>query len=235
MKTNAPVLVALSPHADDACFSLASVLSSSPVRGELWTVFTESVFAPALGEPGRSTQTRVITRIREREDREFASHLGFKYRGLGFEEPALRSLRPFGGRDASIEKRLTETLGSKLNDLLAGSCTPSLLLLVPLGVGAHIDHLATRAAAVSWWRSSSSELLFYCEIPYMNCAEDVLCAISDLKRETGIEVQLSLRHRLDTAAAERKLALCRIYRSQRSLFTRQHARYPELLLAPCRD
>jgi LmbE family N-acetylglucosaminyl deacetylase len=159
----AGVLV-LSPHADDAALSLGGCLLlgrfGAPVT--LATVFGRSNHV--LGRFERDWEA--VTRRRRGEDEAFAAALALGLRYLDLPEVALRPEACFG----VFARRAGEALGAP--DALAPALRALLdeiaprLVLAPLGLGRHRDHLLLQRAARELLAGSPAALAYYEDMPY---------------------------------------------------------------------
>jgi LmbE family N-acetylglucosaminyl deacetylase len=164
----APAVVVLSPHCDDAAFSLAGVLKHALGLGKRTTIitcFSCSSYAPKLifRSPTR------VTQIRKREDTGFGTwlHPSCELIWLDWEDAALRddrrridvcSARPLSGSDLDLTAKLAE--------VLRGLVDPTSVILLPFGVGSHVDHRIVREAGLSLAAEGCSSLFFYEDLPY---------------------------------------------------------------------
>ena len=159
-----PVIV-LSPHFDDACFSLGGFLKTLG-HGILINLFTHGryVVQPRLA---RADLTQDAVRyVRDKEDRAFASACGLVRRDLECEEPALRRRRPSEMAGLADDVRqIEDRLLALLFALAAESGTPS-KLFVPLGIGRHVNH---RAATETILRNLARLQPFFESISMKSC------------------------------------------------------------------
>jgi LmbE family N-acetylglucosaminyl deacetylase len=145
------VILAISPHLDDAVFSIGGQLAQAAAAGEqvvLATVFTGSVLAPtgsALAcqlDKGLGSEVDYMA-LRRREDQlaaerlglEWPLHLGLReapHRGYDSAEALFSGLRI----DDAAPTAFAEALGRLLEHMAPDR------VLCPLGIGAHVDHLA---------------------------------------------------------------------------------------------
>jgi LmbE family N-acetylglucosaminyl deacetylase len=209
------VILAISPHLDDAVFSIGGLLAQTAAAGEqvvLATVFTRSVLAPtgfALAcqlDKGLGSEVDYMA-LRRREDQLAAERLGLEsplhlglpeapHRGYDSAEELFAALRA----DDSAPMAVAEALGRLLEQMAPDR------VLCPLGIGAHVDHLVVVEAlerldvATERWR----------DVPY------VLCLDADPRRGPGaLPTNLSeLPVSLSEAELERKLDACAAYATQ---------------------
>src|SRR6266699_3955722 len=131
----------ISPHRDDAAFSLGLTIGACvdlgiPVR--VVNCFTVSAYAPFHS----ATSVEEITELRASEDRLFRSVTGLSDQGsdLGYAEAPIRL--PFRTWHVCNSRRLTAADLSDIHklseDLRAAHATGALLL--PLAIGNPIDH-----------------------------------------------------------------------------------------------
>lgn len=161
-----PIIV-LSPHFDDACFSLGGFLKAIG-HGTLINVFTCGRYlAKSKQEP--LSQTDVFA-LRDAEDETFARECGLRRIDLSCKEPILRDRRV---SDLSyIRDDLEQIEGPVLSTLtrLAAEFHPKEkgTLFAPLGVGNHCNHRALNALIINNFATISQkfEIMFYEELPY---------------------------------------------------------------------
>jgi LmbE family N-acetylglucosaminyl deacetylase len=198
----------VSPHRDDAALSLGSLLrrlGRRHVRFRILNCFTVSDFAPY--HSGLTTEQ--VTRLRRREDRCFGRLLGrsVSWRSLhGVDAPLRR------GADVDIFRAPFDVTESNALARRIEAAAGADLLLVPLAIGRHIDHLVARRAAGSL--RSTHAIAFFEDIPYAGTTAetDIRQTIDDAAAETKrILKPLTIASR--NAVAE-KDAIARIYRSQ---------------------
>lgn len=155
------VIHVLSPHIDDAIYSLGGWLARSIRPIIIHNVFSETRFtAGGLRDDAGA--------IRRREEDEALATLAPLvaiercYHGL----PDL-SARPSDGCITQLEHDVAEVV-------LAIMCNASDGYLVPMGVGAHPDHLLVASAA------KKLSAIRYCEIPYMMWEESAVTAATNV-------------------------------------------------------
>ena len=162
----APRLTVLAPHADDAALSLGASLQRLAQAGVALTVVTchtRSAWAP---HHPRAREAEAVTRVRRREDARYAQLLGARLIELGLDEAALRRpgllvQRPTDGADRAHGRALARALACALADERSDG---GALMLVPLGIGEHVDHALTRTAGLE--RARRRPLAFYEDLPY---------------------------------------------------------------------
>ncbi len=207
-------ITVLSPHLDDAAFSLYLWLarwSSASLQLRVVNFFTVSSYAPRTP----STSPNVISDIRKREDRQALSLIST---GIGVECLDLLDapLRLGIGVDrvcnpdaARLQDGLdADALGGELRKYFAQG-----LVLAPLGLGNHIDHLAVREAAIS--ASAYRKLGFYEDLPYAawTPVRALHNRISETEQRTGLRLRPCVI-RSDHAAISRKGRVIGKYQSQ---------------------
>ncbi|WP_188114154.1 PIG-L deacetylase family protein [Streptomyces apricus] len=163
----APTAVAVSPHLDDAVFSAGGILALLVRAG--WRVQVVTCFTASVDDPGPFALSTQLDKglaadvdymaLRRAED-----HAA--QRALGTLPPVHLPLpeAPHRGYASAPElftpPRPDDPVGTELWQLLAPHLAPADLVLAPLGIGDHVDHLLTaRAVAattsyaqVGWWR-----------------------------------------------------------------------------------
>lgn len=201
----------LSPHYDDAAFSLGAFIAAHP-GGMLVNLFNRQAYVAARGTyvPVTPELIAEVSGLRDAEDQSFAAKYGMTRFLLGAEEPMLR------GREAFDLAGLGEDLGqirmplaALLDKLGPGSPTR---IFCPVGIGGHVNHVATRDAALDWFGSGreGATLWFYEDLPYAARPRARLQGLVALHRAVGGR---KLR-RHSWRAGRDKLADVAIYASQ---------------------
>lgn len=195
-------LTILSPHQDDAAFSLGLSLlrwSSLPVITRVVNVFTVSNYAPNAGSDDRST----ITSLRRREDRRALRlvHGGIKIESLNLLDAPIR-LGINADSVCLMEARPTEveSLAIRIRKYFRKG-----LVLAPLGLGNHVDHLTLRAAAIT--NSPGDALAFYEDLPYAKWAPAMAIdqRVSDSQHQTGVPLKPAIIRTGDSIARKRRV------------------------------
>ena len=159
-------IVILSPHRDDAAFSAGALLGIAAGTGlsvTILNVFTTSSYAP-FGDHHPSIEA--VTKIRLAEDRAVLAHLAptISLHDLGLLDAPLR----LEIRDDQVvsgllsPERLAEQVArtrAALPDL-----STAVIVLVPLALGAHIDHVIARDAGIG--AVPCDRIGFYQDLPY---------------------------------------------------------------------
>lgn len=174
-------LVVLSPHLDDACFSIGCLLSSLG-QGNLINVFSRSLYAPGLHLPELTEQQ--VHAVRSEEDAAFADRVGLKRTQLGGSEPNFWGRRPndLSGLSHDVEC-MEEVLVQGLERYALNGKRP--LLLVPLATGHHVNHHAVYQIV----RKHANELGrafrlgFYEDLPYAHVPATRYFAIRRFKAD----------------------------------------------------
>ncbi len=205
-------LTVLSPHQDDAGLSVAMTIAASARGGcrvRIVNCFTVSDYAPHVEARGAAE----VGAVRRGEDRDFAARVGgAEVIDLGMEDAPIRlgcevgvvrRLR-VGGRERETAGRIAEAIGSEDG-----------LVLAPLGIGGHIDHLVAREAGIRLARAGRA-VAFYEDLPYAAEAREccILRAADGVSARVGVRLAGALMR--DPAAAARKRFAIEAYRSQLS-------------------
>lgn len=200
-------ILAVSPHLDDAAFSaggLLAALGAAGARVAVATVFTRSVPDPVgvalTGQPDRELAASIDhLALRRAEDLAAMRHLGVHdVHHLDLPEAPHRGYVSTPDLFAGVHQ--DDGVGLRVQDLLTPLVAAADVVLGPLALGGHADHVivrdAVRAVAgdrVAWWRDA----------PYA------------LKLETGLggrQVPWSAADVTDVLPT--KLAACASYSSQ---------------------
>jgi LmbE family N-acetylglucosaminyl deacetylase len=171
-------IIYLSPHLDDAVLSCGAFIweqvHSEKKTVEIWTVFAAdpsqvelSAFASELHM--RWQTGREGPALRRSEDEKACARLGSKAIHLPFPDCIYRSLPDGSGPRISTNGDLFSfdlqkdlPLVREVTHYLAGNLPMDCDLIVPLGVGSHIDHQIVRMAA----EALNRRLLYHADFPY---------------------------------------------------------------------
>jgi LmbE family N-acetylglucosaminyl deacetylase len=223
--------VVLSPHLDDAVLSCGGLIAAmrNQVKVEIWSLFSGAPFrgpySPVAqwlhGVSGGSTGSRLAWR-RRREDRAACRVLGARCRHFMWKDAVYRK-----AADSSFmyDQSQQETwhieddhLAAAMTDTLLRNLTDSDVLLVPLGLGRHVDHLIVRHAAE---QARHSPLLYYPDLPYLQRYPHELGPLaSNLK---GLSYVLSAEHIRAWVAA------VQLYSTQMAMLEEAAGPIPELI------
>lgn len=163
-----PGVVVLSPHCDDAAFSLAGLLNYCRDRDKptsVINVFSYSSYAPRLLF---KTSVRV-TRIRKQEDAAFATLLKDSCRMVWLDQPDAALRKDYRHRDVCTPCPLSISdlrLVVEVADYLRTQLSRDHAVMIPLGLGFHVDHQIVREAGLSLVAEGFSSLYLYEDLPY---------------------------------------------------------------------
>ena len=213
-------VVVISPHLDDAVFSIAGFISAVRNRTEVITLFTE-------GQPNHSSDWTRMTGFsdseaehaaRRQEDALAMSRLKCRSQHLGLREgEAIESVTP---RVAETIERIRQAgLAHTLVLLPAGAGGPPprswlrrlafRIMRRPIGTMPHGEHLSTRNLFWQALAGTEARIGFYAELPYAWSQRD-LHLQHNLRLTLGCETELvALR-----PDVEEKRQLAELYRSQ---------------------
>lgn len=166
----------LSPHLDDAVISCGGLICAlgSECDVEVWTLFASAPWAGPYSEVARwlhsvsggSTGIRLAWR-RRREDRAATRKVGAGLRHWKWKDAAYRT----GSNGGFLYKDVLSPTWNPLDEKLIQEISARLrselrdtdILVVPLGVGNHVDHLIVRRAAET---ALHSRIIYYPDLPY---------------------------------------------------------------------
>lgn len=206
-------ITVLSPHRDDATFSLGlalSLWSAASVKLRVLNFFTQSTYAPHSS----AETAEEISALREEEDKNAIAsiHPQIEVCSLGLLDAPLRLriplsqiMQPESAKQISLEE--FQELSRKIKEYCAGS-----LLIAPLGLGNHVDHLAVHYAAIQSCRPE--HLAFYEDLPYATWTspEDLQSRIEFAGDKTGVPLEPFIVQMPDAVTRKRQIAS--FYRSQ---------------------
>ena len=219
----------LSPHLDDVVYSCGGWIWEQTQLGqevEIWTICAGDVPPGSLSELARSLHQswqlfENVVQIRREEDQKacdcigaIPKHLPFPdciYRKDSRGEPYYQSGADiFAGLDAG-EADLIDQITAALADLLPQEAD----LIVPLGIGNHVDHELTRKAATRLDR----KLRYYADYPYAreHDGQEILRIMENSLEWTGEIFDIS------EPGLERWWRGARVYASQLSTFWKDEA------------
>ena len=206
-------LTVLSPHRDDALFSLALALSrwskfSSPIT--VLNFFTVSSYAPL----STASSISAVSTLRRSEDRRALYRIDprIKAISLGFLDAPLRMNISVGSITA-LENEQLRPAGETRD--LARSMQPYFrccLVLAPLALANHIDHRAVYSAALTV--QAGQRLGFYEDLPYATwvSGDELATRLAETERATGVPLKpLVIQGKGGVAKKRRDI---RVYRSQ---------------------
>lgn len=206
-------LTVLSPHRDDAAFSLMVALSRWSEMGlsiRVLNFFTISSYAPQ----SIASSICEISSVRDREDRRALRSIGprIETETLGLLDAPIR-LNINAASISAPENANLQPAGEI--DFLARQMqaySAFRLTIAPLALGNHIDHRAVHSAAVK--AHNGQRLAFYEDLPYASwtCEEQLRTRVAETEDCTKVALKPIVVHR--NASASKKLRVVSIYKSQ---------------------
>ena len=158
-------VIVLSPHSDDVAFSISGLIMKilMPYPLHVVTVFSISACtASDLGHP-----VHKITDMRKREDecffRSISSNIKISHMDL-LDAPLrldIKEDRVFSASPGVSGFKETMKIYHHINTI----CRPNNLVIAPLAIGAHIDHLIVRNTALKL-SDDGYPVIFYEDLPY---------------------------------------------------------------------
>jgi LmbE family N-acetylglucosaminyl deacetylase len=194
--------VVVSPHPDDAVWSVGGRIARWVAAGEQVTVVT--VFDGAGAVLPGAWRSVAEPYARRAEDIRALSHLGARRVSVGLPDAALRAedgvpryasrLQLFG-RPHEADRVLTSTLAGVLREL----CGPGVLLHSPLAAGRHVDHVLVRRA-VGLLAGATRSVRYYEDFPYRLRAADH-AGLTVRYEPVDLSTWLAAAHRYPTQVA----------------------------------
>jgi LmbE family N-acetylglucosaminyl deacetylase len=203
-----PKVLVLSPHPDDAAYSIGGLIQQSTFTFQihLLTVFGRSNY---LRKSKFERDWHLVTRVRKREDFAFAARIGAELTYLNSPEVSLRvgsSLDQIFIHNGNTAISVPRELKSKVRKVV--DLVKPIAFFCPLGFGGHRDHLITRKLAATEAASRNIPLFYYEDLPYVGASteREVLKFVNSVAQD--------LRARLAPINIESKLNNLTLYRSQ---------------------
>ena len=219
-------ILVLSPHRDDAAFSLGLAIDTWLAAGhkvQVLNFFTQSLYAPYSDAESLHRNDRVsfVSAVRRREDIAWNKMLRdrLEFHDLDLHDAPLR-LNCDLGELPTLEIRAGDRALARAAGAVAKltrNATPeTTAVLAPLCVGAHIDHRIVRQAAIDTLATSALPFAFYEDLPYAAREEEAgrhASHAADLN--IHLEPTFAAPPLSDPAAAvQRKMRMAECYDSQ---------------------
>jgi len=215
-------ILVLSPHRDDAAFSIGCAIESWVRAGQEVTminIFTESAYSPNSTVP---CTVESVGLVRAQEDRTFASALAGPIRILDLNrlDAPLRNPSRYSSTIRCVGELPNEDESEALN--LAGQLSQELaslstetFLLVPLALGNHVDHRVVHASA-KLFASKVACFGFYEDLPYAGelSENELRDHIVSVERTWGIILRPHMLGSGGNDEIEHKRRIAQVYESQ---------------------
>ena len=169
-------IVVLSPHRDDAAFSLGlSIESWLAARQTVHVLncFTQSNYAPYSDAESLHPNDRAsfASAVRKREDAAWAKLFGggLKLSDLDLLDAPLRLIcgvdEAFTSEIRAGDRAVARVAGA-IAKVVRTTAAGELAIALPLGIGGHIDHRVTRQAGLETLSRLAVPVAFYEDLPY---------------------------------------------------------------------
>ncbi len=165
-------ILILSPHRDDAAFSLAISINhwlSVGHRVTILNAFTRSLYAPYSDAESLHENDRLsyVSAMRKKEDAQFLKQIpGALMVDLNIKDAPIR-LHCDSSIVCDMDVNVADTCIPKIRKAVAAvrdKHSGTMALVLPLGLGHHVDHRTARDAALPL--STTVPCAFYEELPY---------------------------------------------------------------------
>ena len=221
----------VSPHLDDAVFSVGGVMAALAEEGHVLhviTCFTQSVLAPtgfALAcqlDKGLSAEVDYME-LRRAEDAQACQLLGAQPYWLDFSEAPHRGYESASAlfADILVEDTIQTALREQLQQTIA-SVSPD-LILSPIGIGNHVDHQQVKQVVkILEQHFPAIPFLYWYDEPYLSRHPSAYPDQVEIKHSAGWEI-LALQAARSNATVisidiapywDRKIVACAAYASQ---------------------
>jgi LmbE family N-acetylglucosaminyl deacetylase len=172
----------LSPHRDDAAFSLGLAIEAWLAAGhkvQVLNLFTQSQYAPFsdVASLHANDRTSFVTAVRRKEDVAWNKLLknGLQFHDLDLLDAPLRlncGLDELATVEIRAGDRAVARVAGAIGKVTRGGAPETTAVVAPLAVGGHIDHRVTRQAAVEVLGALALPVGFYEDLPYSARAEE---------------------------------------------------------------
>ncbi len=166
-------IVVVSPHRDDAALSLGLSVEDWLTAGhtvQILNCFTQSAYAPYSDAESLHPNDRMsfVSATRRREDIAWNKMLGNRLRitDLDLLDAPLR-LACNVDDVLTLELRPGDRAVARVAGAIAKLARAGHAIVLPLGIGAHIDHRVTRQAGVNALLEQPFAVAFYEDLPYV--------------------------------------------------------------------
>jgi LmbE family N-acetylglucosaminyl deacetylase len=206
-------IVVVSPHRDDAAFSLSLAIGAWLERGhavEVVNCFTRSEYAPFsdMGSVHANDRMTYVTAVRAKEDESWRKQFGAGAKRLSLKDLNVKDgpLRMHCALEelTSVAVNPVDKAMGKIQKALEGAGA----VVLPLALGGHVDHRTAQKAAVV--AGSAVPCAFYEDLPYAlelgaeaiaQAAQDSGAALAPVFASEVQEVDAAIKRK-------RRLALC---------------------------
>ena len=193
-------LVILSPHLDDAIFSLAGFMKSLENK----RIFIINIFSRSSFLQGRQTTLLQGTITRKHEDQmALAQFKNVRKQDLDFIDAVDRGIPFEEVFNFSLEAIKSDPLLIKARQTINANLPEEAYVFAPAGFGNHYDHVLVREAA------SHRADAYYADLPYA-CRQNE--KMPDALKFLNKRRQLT--HKVDQAIIDEHLRICQIYKTQ---------------------
>jgi len=207
--------ILLSPHSDDACFSLG-VFAKKSQKVCVINVFTISGYLPGMHGLNQADAISRVTSIRKSEDLAFSKAASLQVKSLDLLDAPLRGLEPFKSKPSIRELEYIDDALSSVLVKIWNEFGQNTMLLAPAGIGGHVDHVTIRDWMIKHMNNLSSKYVlgFYEDLHYASDSEKRSSGIEELMNHLPKAYRLSrIRIPFDDDESV-KLKLLEIYNSQ---------------------
>jgi LmbE family N-acetylglucosaminyl deacetylase len=195
------MITIVSPHLDDAAFSLGALILNSPERIKVINVFTRSCYTLLESDKNKVFE---ITKLRRGEDEAALTLLCERVDYLNFPDASIRenyvSESDYLSADLDPEK---DPIYAQVSDAIRKNFSenPYAIYYFPLGLGDNIDHVILRAVGESLNEESPNQIRFYEDWGYECLArEDFEFCDENLELETVVDCEAILEQKLELSS-----------------------------------
>ena len=209
-------IVVVSPHRDDAAFSLGLAIGTwleAGHRVDVVTCFTRSAYAPHAEFELIHSNDRMarVTALRLREDESWQKMYGgsrLRLTDLNLKDAPLR-LHVRVDQVCGLPVKLDDKALMKVPKAVAVLAPDAVVM--PLGLGGHVDHVTARLAMTSGEETAGAAMGFYEDLPYAarpGAPETIEAAAAAMHQELQPVFVTREGANGQAEARKRRLALC---------------------------
>lgn len=207
----------LSPHFDDACFSIGGIIQASQ-KGYLINIYTKSDHVENIFIAQQlKSHHKAISTLRKQEDMAFVNSCKLTAINLNFKEPKLLGINPFDLNNINNDVAfLNKHLIKVVLDIIQSRKSQIYQIFCPIGIGGHRNHVSTTLSIlknINFIREKA-KVYFYEDLPYANNPSLRYQGLRRLLKMSNQKEFFNTKIHFTTEQYEEKRNLIKFYKSQ---------------------